>query len=75
MAESIAKHMMVFKDSFYLELIAFLNAAEENGLTIVTDPNSTVIGMCEYTYVEVFDVSFIMQCIISRLSQIRWLHL
>ena len=51
MAESIAKHMMVFKDSFYLELIAFLNAAEENGLTIVTDPNSTVVGMVEYTYV------------------------
>jgi len=29
--ESLAKHMMVYKDSFVNEILAFLDACEENG--------------------------------------------
>lgn len=34
--ESLAKHMMVFKDEFFHEIMAFLDAAEEHGKKIVT---------------------------------------
>jgi len=34
--ETLAKHMMVFKDEFYHEIMGFLDAAEENGKEILT---------------------------------------
>merc|ERR1711976_1160747 len=34
--ETLAKHMMVFKDEFYHEIMGFLDAAEEHGKEILT---------------------------------------
>ena len=42
LAETLSKHMMVFKDSFYSEIMTFLDAAEEHGKSIPTDPNTTL---------------------------------
>jgi len=36
LAEVLAKHMMVFKDEFYHEIMGFLSAAEEHGKSIST---------------------------------------
>jgi tetratricopeptide repeat protein 30 len=40
LAEALAKHLMLFKDSFYSEIMAFLDAAEEHGKNVPTDPNT-----------------------------------